>query len=113
MEPTLKQRFFDWYNVRIKIGFYKAWTYILNSLMLLVGVLPNIIDIVLNNWASVGVAVPTIEPATLLVIYMSLNVINLFLAPVKQAPGSLKIADPAETATAPAQPTRVWNEADD
>lgn len=90
----VKDTVFGWYTSRVRPGFSKAWSYLLTILALVVGVLPDLINMVIENWSMLSDGLPTLTLEHKVYFFVAVKVIQLLVQPIKQQPDSIKIAAP-------------------
>lgn len=81
---ALKAKYFEIYNRFVAEGFYKAESFIANAVAVLIGIVPDLINMLLSNWSMVD-AIPTLSPEHKLRLFATANVIALILRARKQA----------------------------
>lgn len=81
--PGIKARLSAWYDRNIVKGYYKSWSFIANAIGVVLGVLPDLINLLLDNWGMVD-ALPVLEAKHKLVLFGSLHAIALVVRVIKQ-----------------------------
>lgn len=79
----IRARFAAWYKRNIVEGVVKSWSFLANAAAIVVGILPDLINLALDNWGMVG-EIPVLSPGHKLVLFAALHIAALLLRTIKQ-----------------------------
>lgn len=73
-----------WWDEHIVKGYYKATSFIANAIAVLVGIVPDVLNLVIESWFMVDTAIPTLSAEYKLYLFGAANVAAMILRAIKQ-----------------------------
>lgn len=74
----MKAALLAWWGRNVAKRYYRAESFIVNALAVLIGIVPDLINLVLANWSMVD-ALPTLKPEHKLYLFGAANVLAMIL----------------------------------
>jgi hypothetical protein len=80
----MKDAVLTWWRARVAKAYYKSTSFITNALAVLVGLVPDLINLVLTSWSMVDAGLPTLSAEHKLYLFGAANVLAMVLRAFKQ-----------------------------